>query len=405
MVLSNRKRVDKMRIGIFTDAFHTCGVTTSVKMLKAALESMNHEVYIVTVNLDSFKFIYDEKEKIIFMPGVKTGIYNTRLTSVFSTRAMRIIKKWNLDIIHSQTEFGVGTFSRIVAKKLKLPVVHTYHTLYEDYVYYVTHGHFDKLGKKVAIGMTKYFCEKNCDALIVPTDKIKDLFLEKYEIKREINVIPTGIDTTKFMLTPEIKKKMDKVKKKYKLKNSDFIVGSIGRIAKEKSFDDQIRAINPLIEKDPSIKMMIVGNGPELDSLKRLTKKLGLESNVIFTDLVPYSEVPIYYNLFDVMTSFSRTETQGLTIIEGLAASRPVVCIDDESFRSMVEDKYNGYLFKDDNEFRSDIERLKNDKELYKNMAMNAKNSVYRYSKEVFAAEVLKVYSKAITRSREKYMK
>ncbi|HBA38121.1 MAG TPA: glycosyl transferase family 1 [Firmicutes bacterium] len=396
-----------MRVGIFTDGYepHTSGVTTSIKMLKSALEGMKHEVYIVAVNLESYKFVYDEENKIIRIPGVKTGIYNTRLTSIYSRKAMKIIKSWNLDVIHSQTEFGVGTFSRIVAKRLKLPVVHTYHTLYEDYVYYVTHGHFDKLGKKVAIQMTKYFCEKNCDELVVPTDKIKDLFLDKYGIKREINVIPTGIDTQKFEDTPEMEKKIDSIKKKYKIGKEDFIVGSVGRIAQEKSFDVQIKAMKPLVDKDPSFKMFIVGDGPELGNLKKLVKSLDMEKNVFFTGLVPYSEVPIYLNLFDVMTSFSRTETQGLTIIEGLSASTPVVCIDDESFREMVQDKYNGYLFKNDAEFRNDVMRLKNNKDLYDEMVINAKNSIHKYSKEVFAADILKVYSKAIMKNKIKYSK
>ena len=128
---------------------------------------------------------------------------------------MKIIKNWHLDVIHSQTEFGIGYFSRIVAKKLNLPIVHTYHTLYEDYVHYVTHGHFNNLAKKLAIKITKYYCEKKCDELIVPTDKIKDLFINKYNISQPINVIPTGIDIDKFKLTQNIKKEIENIKKKY----------------------------------------------------------------------------------------------------------------------------------------------------------------------------------------------
>ena len=164
-----------MKIGIFTDAYepHISGVTTSIKMLKKALEKMHHQVYIVTANLISNKFIYDEENKIIYLPGIKTGIYGTKLTGIYSKKAMKIIKDWNLDVIHSQTEFSIGYFSRIVAKKLNIPVVHTYHTLYEDYVHYVTHGYFNNAAKKLAIKITKYYCEKHCDELIVPTEKIK----------------------------------------------------------------------------------------------------------------------------------------------------------------------------------------------------------------------------------------
>lgn len=387
-----------MKIGIFTDAYepHISGVTTSIKMLKTALEKMHHEVYIVTANLDNNKFIYDKKNKIIYLPGIKTGIYETKLTGIYSKKAMKIIKEWNLDVIHSQTEFGVGYFSRIVAKKLSLPIVHTYHTLYEDYVHYVTHGHFDNFAKKLAIKITKYYCEKRCDELIVPTDKIKDLFINKYNIIKQVNVIPTGIDIDKFKITPSMKKNIQTIKNKYKIKDTDFIIGSVGRIAPEKSFDKLLYNIKDMIKVNTNIKVLLVGGGPDLDNLKKLTKKLNLENYVIFTDKVNYDLVPTYFNIFNVVVSFSKTETQGLTIIEGLAASKPTLCIEDDSFRAMIEPNYNGYLFKNDTEFKDYIFKLMNDKKLYKDMATNARNSTYKYSKEVFAADILKVYHKAI---------
>lgn len=387
-----------MKIGIFTDAYepHISGVTTSIKMLKTALEKMHHEVFIVTANLDNNKFIYDDKNRIIYLPGIKTGIYETKLTGIYSKKAMKIIKNWHLDVIHSQTEFGIGYFSRIVAKKLNLPIVHTYHTLYEDYVHYVTHGHLNNIAKKLAIKITKYYCEKKCDELIVPTDKIKDLFINKYNISQPINVIPTGIDIDKFKLTSNMKKEIVSIKKKYKIKDTDFIIGSVGRIAPEKSFDKLLYNIKEMIKVNTNIKVMLVGGGPDLDNLKELTKKLHLEDYVIFTDKVNYDLVPAYFNTFNVIVSFSKTETQGLTIIEGLAASKPTICIEDDSFKAMIEPNYNGYLFKNDNEFKDYIFKLMNDKKLYKDMSTNARNSTYKYSKEVFASEVLKVYHKAI---------
>ena len=392
-----------MKIGIFTDAYepHISGVTTSIKMLKTALEKMHHEVFIVTANLDNNKFIYDDKNRIIYLPGIKTGIYETKLTGIYSKKAMKIIKNWHLDVIHSQTEFGIGYFSRIVAKKLNLPIVHTYHTLYEDYVHYVTHGHFNNLAKKLAIKITKYYCEKKCDELIVPTDKIKDLFINKYNISQPINVIPTGIDIDKFKLTSNIKKEIESIKKKYKIKDTDFIIGSVGRIAPEKSFDKLLYNIKEMIKVNTNIKVMLVGGGPDLDNLKELTKKLHLEDYVIFTDKVNYDLVPAYFNTFNVIVSFSKTETQGLTIIEGLAASKPTICIEDDSFKAMIEPNYNGYLFKNDNEFKDYIFKLMNDKKLYKDMSTNARNSTYKYSKEVFASEVLKVYHKAIEKKNQ----
>ena len=118
-----------MRVGIFTDSYppYINGVSTSIVMLKQALEKCGHQVYIVTVNDQGHSYRFEENNKIIRLPGIPIGIYDYRMTSIYPIRVINRIKKWNLDVIHSQTEFGVGTFARIIAKQLDIPLVHTYH--------------------------------------------------------------------------------------------------------------------------------------------------------------------------------------------------------------------------------------------------------------------------------------
>lgn len=392
-----------MRVGIFTDSYYplVAGVATSIEMLKNALEDMGHTVYIVAQNLENHKFFYDEKNRIIRLPGIKTSIPNIRITEVYSRKAMKIIKdEWKLNIIHTQTEGTVGTFSHFVAKKLNLPIVHTYHTLYEDYVYYVTHGHFDNLAKKVLAKYTKYYYDHKCDEIIVPTDKIKDIFNKKYHINRDIHVIPSGIDIKKFYPTNTSKKKAKEIRKKYKINDDDFVIGSVGRVASEKSFDKIIECLPDLIRMNPHIKFMLVGDGSELSNLKKLAKELKVDKNVIFTGLISPDLIANYYQSFEVMVTFSKTETQGMTTIEGLAAARPTLCINDTSFEDVIQNNYNGYLFNTDEEYKKYILDLCYDKELYKTMSNNAKNSVYSYSKEVFASSVLKVYHQAISKKK-----
>ncbi len=388
-----------MKIGIFTEVYDPfiSGVATSVKMLKTALEEMHHEVYIVTPNLNNNKFFYDKKNKILYLPGINTGICNTKLTSIYSKKAFKIIKSWHLYIIHSQTEFSLGLFSHVVSKKLNIPTVHTYHTLYEDYVHYILKGHFHKFMQKMAIKYTKYYCSK-CDELIVPTIKIKDLFNNKYHILKYINVIPTGIDTTKFNLNSKIIKEVNKLKKKYHITKDDFIIGTVNRIAEEKNLKQELIAFKDLIKINSHIKLIIVGDCPYLSQLKEIITNLNLTNNVILTGKVKYENIPIYYHLFDVFTSFSTTETQGLTIIEALASSLPVVCINDDSFKEMITHNYNGYFFNNNQEFTKYILKLINETSKYLEMKTNANNSIYKYSKEVFASEILKVYQKAINK-------
>lgn len=387
-----------MKIGIFVDAYepYVSGVTTSVKMLKETYEQMGHQVFMVTANLTEFKFVYDEQARIIYMPGIKTGIYDARLTGFYSAKALKIVKSWNLDIIHSHTEFGVGTFARIVRKKFHIPLVHTYHTQYEDYMHYITKGLFDKTSRKLAAKLTKIYGDRTVDSLIVPTLKIEQLFIDKYKINRNIHTIPTGIDTNKFNLTKQIKNKLPDLMNKYKINKSDFIIGVIGRIAKEKSVDVLINNMPELVKDNNNIKLMIIGDGPDVKQLKKLAASLKVSKNVIFTGKVLYDDIAQYYHLIDVLATASQTETQGLTVIEALAASKPVICYNDPSFNETVINDYNGYKFSDNKDFYKAINKLASDKKLYQNMAQNARNSVYRYSKEAYASEVLKVYIEAI---------
>ena len=189
-----------MRIGIFTETYtpYISGLVTSEVMLKNALEKQGHDVYVVTANLESFKYEYNEKEKVLKIPGLPTGIYDSRLTSIYPVRAVNKIKSWNLDVIHSQTEFAIGTFARLFAKQYNIPLVHTYHTLYEDYVHYITKGYFDKSSKKIVEYLSKFYCETTATELIVPTNKIYKLFKEKYKFEKNIHIIPTGIETERF---------------------------------------------------------------------------------------------------------------------------------------------------------------------------------------------------------------
>ena len=189
-----------MRIGLFTDSYPPFinGVSTSVEMLKKALEQKGHTVYVVTVGQNALHYEYDEKEHVLKIPGMPIGIYDYRISRIYPLKVINQMKSWNLDIIHSHTEFGIGIFARLFAKQESIPLVHTYHTMYEDYTHYITKGYFDKSSKKIVEYLTMFYCDKTARELIVPTEKTYRLFKEKYHYDKPINVIPTGMDLEKF---------------------------------------------------------------------------------------------------------------------------------------------------------------------------------------------------------------
>lgn len=384
-----------MRIGLFTDTYapQINGVATSILMLEHALRKLGHEVYVVTVNNDILSYDFGEAN-IIRIPGIPTGIYDYRLSGIYPLKAINKIKKWNLDIIHSHTEFGIGTFARIMAKQLDIPIVHTYHTMYEDYVHYITKGYFDATSKKIVEYFTKFYCDKTVTELIVPTKKTYDLFKEKYKYDRNVHIIPTGIEVERFYKSNIDFNKVNKLKEKYKISSDDFVILFVGRIAQEKSIDFLIDNHAYLMKKNKKCKLLIVGAGPDLEALKKKSKKY--VNNIIFTGKVPWGDIPNYYHMASCFATASHTETQGLTVIEAMAASLPVVALDDESFNTVIKDGLDGYLFKDKKKYRNSVATLMNDKDKCMKMGSQALVSSGAYSNKYYAERVLDVYKLAL---------
>ena len=387
-----------MRIGLFTDTYPPFinGVSTSVLMLKQGLEKLGHEVYVVTVNDESFS--YKEEDGILKIPSFPIGLMNFRQTGIYPIKAFNIIKKWKLDIIQSHTEFSIGTFSRLISKQLNIPLVHTYHTMYEEYIYYITKGYFNSASKKLVEYLTLFLCDKTIDELIVPTEKTKELFKDKYKVKRDVYVIPSGIDTTRFYKENIDKNEIINLKKDLGLKKTDFIVLYVGRIAKEKSIDFLINNFNSVLKRIPKAKMIIVGDGPDIKDLIDLTRKKGLENKIIFTGKAPWTDVPKYYSLCDLFVTASKTETQGLTVIEAMGASKPVVAIRDESFELMITDKKDGLFFDDEKSYVDMIYEVYKNKKLRDEISFNARLTADKYSPYNYAKNVLKVYDKVISK-------
>lgn len=394
-----------MRIGLFTDTYppYINGVSTSVYMLKKALEKKGHQVYVVAVSNSVTKYEFEEDNHIIRIPGVPTGIYDYRLSRVYPVKVINMIRKWKLDVIHSHTEFGVGTFARLFAKQFNIPLVHTYHTMYEDYIHYITKGYFDKSSKKIVEYLTLFYCDKTATELIVPTKKTYDLFKEKYRVNRNVHIIPTGIEVERFYVENVEKKKVEELRKRFRIQKDDFVIIFVGRLAQEKNVEFLIEVEKELCKKYANIKLMIVGDGPDKENYEKLAQKLKIESNVIFTGKVPWDEIPCFYQLASLFSTASTSETQGLTVIEAMAGGVTPVCMDDEAFRTVVVDGLNGRLFTNKRECKKQILELYENEEKRAKYAHQARIQAEHCSSAHYAESVLEVYQRAIKNKKDSY--
>ena len=380
-----------MRIGLFTDSYppYINGVSTSVETLKLALEKQGHTVYVVTVGMDATTYKYDKENHILTVPGIPLGIYDYRAASIYPVKVVNKIKSWNLDIIHSHTELCMGIFARLFAKQFGIPLVHTYHTMYKDYTYYVSRNHkyFDLGCKKAVEYLSKFYCDNTANAFIVPTIKTYRMFREEYHYDKDIYIVPTGIDASRFYTENVDKNKSDELRKKLGYKKNDTVVVFVGRMAQEKNIEFLLRVMEKL-KKNKNIKLLLIGDGPDKDKYEEIAKSNKL-NNTKFIGRIAWDEMPEYYHIANLAITASLTETQGLTVVEAMASSLPAICIEDEAFHTMVVDGLNGRFFNDEDSCCKVLQELSKDKKQLKILSTQAKVTSKKFSTDEFATNVI----------------
>ncbi len=385
-----------MKIGIFTDTYtpDINGVVSSVITLQNELEEQGHEVYVITSHKS---LLHATREGNVFrMPGLELKwLYGYILSTPYHFSIKAEIEKLNLDVVHVHTEFGVGIFARIVAKVLNIPVVYTYHTMYEDYTHYINRLNLDMMeptSKKLMIKFSKYMCSSVAN-IIAPSEKTKQI-LEGYGIHRPIHIIPTGLNLDLFKPNNIDKARIQRLKEKYNITPEKHVITYLGRIAPEKNITLLIEGFQ-YVEDEHTI-LMIVGAGPSEDDLKQKVVDLGIENRVLFIGKVPRDEVPYYYAMSDAFASASTSETQGMTYIEALASGLPVFACHDECVEGLVIEYQTGYFIEDAKQFATQINHFistNEDKSLVQARCMEV---VQKYDVHQFAKNVVEVYRKAV---------
>ena len=381
-----------MNIAIFTDTYSPTisGAVTSIKMLEAELRAMGHKVYIFTVaNPKAEK----KRPNVFGLPSMPLSFIPTqRVAFLYPPNILLKFRALKLDVIHTQTEFPLGILGKLVSGFYRIPIVHTYHTMYVDYLHYIANGHL--VTPKMAEKYSRVFCN-GANRIIAPTAKVRESLIG-YGVKRPIDVIPTGFDLSRFAPGRYAPDEIIKLKEKLNIPENAPVVVTVSRLAQEKSIDVVIRAIPELLKDYPALKYVIVGGGPSRDGLEKLSRELGLAGSVIFTGPVAWDEVGKYYGLGDCFAAASTSETQGLTYAEAMASNIPVAAKYDESLQELLQDGETGFMFDEDGDCADAIKRVLSDRERAKETAKRGFDSVQKLSSANFARQVLDVYGKCI---------
>ena len=337
-----------MNIGIFTDSYfpQLSGVATSIKTLKDALEKQGHNVFIFTTTDPHIKKGTVEANVFRFSSVPFISFTDRRVAFRGFFEATKVAREVKLDIVHTQTEFALGMIGKYVAHQLKIPAIHTYHTMYEDYLHYVLNGH---LLRPYHVKQFTNVYLKNMDGVIAPSKRVEAL-LKRYKVNIPMRVIPTGVDVNSLN-----KAANNDMRQELGIPADAPVLLTLSRVAEEKKIDRILNAMPEIIDEFPETRLVIAGDGPDMEVLQEQVERLTLEDNVIFTGDVPHDDVGSYYKMADLFVSASDTETQGLTYIEALASGTKCVVYDTDYTEHVFDDDEFGKVFNGPGEMLSEI--------------------------------------------------
>ena len=387
-----------MKILITTDWYKSAvnGVVTSVKNLEKGLTALGHDVRILTLSEsirsyqegNSFYVGSIRAEKIYPSARIRVPVHSRSVA-----RMIKDIISWKPDIIHSQCEFSTFSLARRVSAITGAPIVHTYHTIYEDYTHYFSPS--VKLGRNAVKLFTRYIA-RNTSAMIAPTQKVKSILL-RYGCYRDINVVPTGLDLDR-IVSHKDRETLMTLKSGLGIPEGNKVLAYMGRLAEEKNLDEIIGYLGRL--RPENTTFLIVGDGPYRGNIENKIRECGIEDITIMTGMVSPDSIRDYYALADIFTSASQSETQGLTYVEAMANGLPLLCREDNCLKDVLIEGITGYSYTSFEKYASRLySLLSSDNSL---MGKNAAELVReRFSLESFARSAEAVYEKVLTREFE----
>ncbi len=380
-----------MKIAFFTDSFlpSADGVATSVAMCAKELRRRGHKIYIIAPN-QPHKHDPKNVYRLVSLKLLKTPEIWFALE--VPQPALFKIAGIDADIVHGHSGGPVSFMGWQFAKFRKIPFIETYHTLWKYY------GHYFLMPKFLSTGMinkTTGFVGNNCDAIIAPSVKAKNELLSD-GIKKPIHIVPNGIYHEKFRIHDKsfLRKKLD-------IGQDAKIILTVGRLEKEKSIDFIIKSFGLIRNKIKRVNLVIIGEGRDMTKLKQLALALGIGSDVHFAGRFDYEDMPKAYAGADLFAFASKTESQGMAVIEALASGLPAVVVKDSVFENVIEESENGHFTRRNiHEFASSICGLLADQEKLNRMSLRARASGTKFSVHETGSRLESVYLEVLHNKR-----
>ncbi len=385
-----------MRIALFTETYlpYINGVVTHVKILKDGLERLGHTVLVVTA--DPATHSHYIKDNVLYCPATRLKkLYNYGLAVPLSKTRLRMVEQFKPDIIHIHNEFGIGLSGLLIARRLHVPMVYTLHTMYDEYIYYVAPHPFYGLAKQISHKYMKFIAERAA-ALTGPSKKCEQYF-EQVGIYKKVHVIPNAVELTAFMPENIDEEKKLAFRKDYGIAPNQMLACFVGRLGREKSVDVLLDYWAKTITPADQIHLLVIGDGPCRVELEQQAKDLGISQMVTFTGAVLHDKLPPYLASCDVYVTASLSDTNSISMLEGMATGLPVLQRLDHLNEDQVREGENGFVFNSPEELGKKLRYIKNlSPEELATLKKKVTKSVKESGAETLAKNTLTVYESVI---------
>lgn len=326
-----------MKTGLFTDTFlpDINGLVTVVQKMERQLTREGHEVHVFA---PAYPGWHEDEPRVHRFFSLRFAFYpGMRMSIPYNRRALQVLPC--LDVIHSHDLGPLGLFALRASRRYRIPHVHTYHTLYTEYRRYLPLPL--RPSRQMAIRLSRAFCNR-CDVIIAPSLEMKRE-LESYRIHRPIHALPFGVDEEEFSHEIEWN-----VSAELGLPAEDLLLFA-GRLGNEKNVTFLLGAFKHLLSYRDTARLIIAGDGPQRQALQRYASELGIAPYVIFVGFLGRKQLIDLYKQ-SLFIFASKTETQGLVLLEAMMAGSPVIAIGKMGVLDIVHHQETGILVEEDEE-------------------------------------------------------
>lgn len=382
-----------MKIAIFTNNYlpNPYGVTGSIESFRKQFEKQGHSVFIFAPNYQN----YQDKNPNVFRYPALDIQYKIKfpLAIPYSLKMNRILSDLQLDIIHSQHPNLLGSAAQKWAKKKNIPLIFTWHTLYDQYTHFIPLIP-QKIASKLAINQAVKYANSS-NLVITPTNSVQKIIKDWGVTNENIFSVPTGVEE-EFYQDYDRKK----VRNKFNIKENETLLLLVSRLTQEKNIEFLFDSVIRVLKINFNTKFLIAGDGYLIPKLKNIAKENDLEDKIIFEGIVGKNNLKNYYAAADIFVYASKSETQGMIISEAMYCGLPIVAVNAPGICDLVQNNINGFLTSEgETEFNNALQKLIDDRDLRNKFSENSKKIAgENYTDKICASKMLEIYKSLISK-------